>query len=310
MDIRSLSLILTVLVGWWLFTVALATGAFKVTRHPPHRHDEERRHQMRPENRHTRVQWWLQVGITLPLCVTLLGCLGVTPLPKRVKGQSGLIEKPFDLSFIQGGQTRRTEVEEKLKHFDVRLQSQNFFMARWSTASSAIIVEDLRGGSSQRLWHYRNLLVEFSSAGIVKSYTVFSDHELISRLTTVLESQPLLDFSHPLEIDAKLGPAPYGAGASGKLILTLGMFTFKEDGTPTKPHNFQVAVADITSMDLTNFVDSDPVHTVLVIHLRKKIKGVTFSGLIAGRHPSVYFILTVPDFVTILKFIEQSKQIR
>ena len=227
-----------------------------------------------------------------------------------MKGQSGAIEKPFDLSFIQVGQTRRTEVEEKLKHFDVGLQSQNFFMARWSTASSAIIAEDLRKSSSQRVWHYRNLLVEFDSGSMVKSYTVFSDHELISRLTTVVESQPPLDFSHPLEIDAQLGPEPYGAGVSGKLILTLGMFAFKEDGTPKKPHDFQVAVADITSMDRTNFADADPVHTVLVVHLRKKVKGVTFSGLMFSRHPSVYFILTVPDFVTILKSIEQSKRTR
>lgn len=236
--------------------------------------------------------------------------MGVTPLPKRVKGQGGAIEKPFDLSFIQVGQTRRTEVEEKLKHFVVGLQSQNFFMARWSTASSAIIAEDLRRSSSQRVWHYRNLLVEFGSAGMVKRYTVFSDRELIPRLTTVVESQLPLDFSHPLELDAQLGPEPYGAGISGKLILTLGMFAFKEDGTPKKPHDFQVAVADITSIDRTNFVDADPVHTVLVIHLRKKVKGVTFSGLMFSRHPSVYFILTVPDFVTMLKFVEQSKQIR
>jgi hypothetical protein len=252
----------------------------------------------------------MRQGATPAICAVCLffcGCVGFTPLPKRVKGQSGAIEKPFDLSFIQVGQTRRAEVEEKLKHFDVGLPSQNFFMARWSTASSAIIVENLRVSGSQRLWRHRNLLVEFGSAGMVKSYTVFTDHELISRLTTVLESQPPLDFSHPLEIDAQLGPYS-GGGASGKLILTLGMFTFKEDGTPKKPHDFKVAVADITSMDRANFDDADPVHAVLVIHLHKKIRGVTFSGLIFGRHPSVYFILTVPDFVTILKFVEQSKQ--
>lgn len=45
MDISFWSLILAVLVGWWLFTVALATGAFRVKRHHPHRHDEEGEHQ-------------------------------------------------------------------------------------------------------------------------------------------------------------------------------------------------------------------------------------------------------------------------
>src|SRR6476620_3989548 len=63
------------------------------------------------------------------VCLFFCGCIvGITPLPKRVKGQSGVIEKPFDLSFILVGQTPRTEVEEKLKHFGVGLQSQSFFV--------------------------------------------------------------------------------------------------------------------------------------------------------------------------------------
>ncbi len=45
MDITSLSLILAVLVGWWLFTVAIATGAFKIRRHHSHHHDEKGQHQ-------------------------------------------------------------------------------------------------------------------------------------------------------------------------------------------------------------------------------------------------------------------------
>ncbi len=35
MEISSLSLLLAVLFGWWLVTVALATDSFKVTRHRP-----------------------------------------------------------------------------------------------------------------------------------------------------------------------------------------------------------------------------------------------------------------------------------
>jgi heme/copper-type cytochrome/quinol oxidase subunit 2 len=41
----TLSLIIAVLVAWWLVTVALATGAFKVRRHRPRHHDEEGEHQ-------------------------------------------------------------------------------------------------------------------------------------------------------------------------------------------------------------------------------------------------------------------------
>jgi len=45
MDISSSSLILAVLFGWWLVTVALATGAFRVRRHHSHHHNEEAEHQ-------------------------------------------------------------------------------------------------------------------------------------------------------------------------------------------------------------------------------------------------------------------------
>lgn len=37
----ELSLILAVLAAWWLVTVAVATGAFKVRRHHPHHQHEE-----------------------------------------------------------------------------------------------------------------------------------------------------------------------------------------------------------------------------------------------------------------------------
>jgi len=219
-----------------------------------------------------------------------------------------VIEKPFDLSSILAGQTPRIEVEEKLKHFDVGLQSQSFFMARWSTASGAIIAETLRGSSSQRIWHNRNLLVEFNGANVVKNYAVFSDDELISRLTTVMASQPPLDLSHPLEIDAQLGPEPFGGGALGKLILTPGMFAFKEEGTRKKPYSFQVAVENIARMDCQNLSRDDPVHTLLLIQLHKKVEAVPSGGLIVGRHRRIYFNLTVPGLLTLLEFLEQSRQ--
>ena len=39
----TLSLVIAVLAAWWLVTVALATGAFKVRRQHPQRHHEERK---------------------------------------------------------------------------------------------------------------------------------------------------------------------------------------------------------------------------------------------------------------------------
>jgi uncharacterized MAPEG superfamily protein len=39
------SVIIAVLAAWWLGTVALATGGFKVRRHHPRHHHEEGEHQ-------------------------------------------------------------------------------------------------------------------------------------------------------------------------------------------------------------------------------------------------------------------------
>ena len=246
------------------------------------------------------------------LCVCFCGCLAVTPAPKRVKGQSGVVEKPFDLSFIQAGQTPRTEVEEKLKHFDVGIQSQSFFMARWSTASWAVIGapgSSMSESISQRWWRNQNLLIEFDGTAKVKSFQVFSSHELVSRLMAVLASQAPLDLSHPVEVDAELDLSASGlAGRSGKIILTPGTLTFKESGTPKKPYSFQVATADIAGFGSSDFASADdPVHAVLGIHLRKKINPVS-GGSGWGAVRRVSFNLTVPGMVTILKFFEQSKQ--
>lgn len=154
------------------------------------------------------------------VCLCFCGCWGVTPSPKRVKGQSGVVEKPFDLSFIQAGQTPRTEVEEKLKHFDVGIQSQSFFMARWSTASWTVIGAPGPSLSpAQRWWRNKNLLIEFDGTAKVKSFQVFSSHELVSRLTAVVASQAPLDLSHPVEVDADLDlSGSGGADRSGKLF--------------------------------------------------------------------------------------------
>jgi hypothetical protein len=45
----------------------------------------------------------LETIITFLLCLTLAGCLGVTPMPKRTRTPQGIEEKSVDLTFIQPG---------------------------------------------------------------------------------------------------------------------------------------------------------------------------------------------------------------
>ena len=52
------------------------------------------------------------------LCLALVACLAVTPLPQRTRTPQGTEEKSVDLTFIQPGKTTRAEVMDKLKLID------------------------------------------------------------------------------------------------------------------------------------------------------------------------------------------------
>jgi hypothetical protein len=242
------------------------------------------------------------VSVWLCFC----GCAGVVPLPKRVKGQGGG-EQARDVSFIHAGQTPRTEVEGRLKQFDVGINSQQFFIARWASSTwGAFACCGLgEGGAAGRHWGNENLLVEFDNAGNVKRNSVFSDQQLVARLTPVVALQPSLDLSRPVEIKTQLLLAASGWHL-GKIILTPGVFTFKEEAASKKPRTFQVAAANITSIGSSRGAHVDPVYTLEVVHFDKKIKTLESGLLRLGSH-SAYFKLTVPDLMTVLKFVEQSK---
>ncbi len=215
-------------------------------------------------------------------------------------GQGRVVEKATDLSFIHVGQTPRAEIEEKLKKFDVGINSPSFFIARWSSSNRFFIAY----GGGGRDWQNQNMLVEFDDAGKVKSYEVFPDHELVTRLGPVVASQPLLDLSRPVEIDTMLS-----LGIDGKIILKPGILAFQESVIQKKSYNFQLAVADITSVDSSTHAPDpspvDPSHAECVIHLDNKT--VIHIPYIFWRHHAV-FTLTVRDLITVLKFMEQSKQ--
>jgi hypothetical protein len=71
--------------------------------------------------------------LTLSLAFCLVGCIGATRLPERTRGQRGPTQK-IDLSFLQSGETSRTEVAEKLNPIDTGIKSDRFFVGRWDTS--------------------------------------------------------------------------------------------------------------------------------------------------------------------------------
>jgi hypothetical protein len=204
--------------------------------------------------------------------------------------QGGVFRKAPDISFIRIGRTTRTEVSEKLAKFDVGVKLPHFFIARWSRISYAVLI----GGPTL---DGQNLLIEFDDGSKVKRDEIFADKLLVARLRPIVASQPFIDLSHPVRIPARLREF------SGDLVLTPGVFTFEEGGTPNQPYSFRLAATDITVVGPSPYQHPrDPANTEQVIHFSKKIwPSHSWS------HRAVGVELAVPDLVTLLKFIEQSK---
>src|SRR6267154_4443252 len=99
----------------------------------------------------------------LLLSLAFTSCVGVTRVPARVHTPQGSGKK-IDLSFIQPGNTSRTEVAEKLKLVDTGFQSDHFFLGRWTDSKwggwALVAGDNSATGGAKRFWHNVNLLVE------------------------------------------------------------------------------------------------------------------------------------------------------
>jgi hypothetical protein len=137
--------------------------------------------------------------------VTLLGCIGATPLHKHTRTPEGTEIKDIDLSFLHPGQTTRAEVKEKLKLIDTGYQGDHFFLGRWSSstwAAWAVYPDPRFPSTGGRVWKSGNLLVEFDDAGVVKGFEPFNDAKAPRYLAPVAADTPL-QLASPLELPVK-----------------------------------------------------------------------------------------------------------
>ncbi|MFI5095240.1 MAG: hypothetical protein ACHQIK_17525 [Candidatus Acidiferrales bacterium] len=258
----------------------------------------------KPENRHTRAQRWLQVGITLPLCVTLLGCLGATRLPKRTRTPEGTEVKNIDLSFLHPGQTTRAEVKERLKLIDTGYQGDHFFLGRWSSSVWGAWAVGLWSGGGGRVWKNGNLLVEFDDAGIVKRFEPFDDTKALRYLAPVAAGTPL-QLESPLELPVKYWKFGWGEQpVDAKIVLSKGTFDFEELGKLKKKHKFSLPASEILRVEAPVAIrDRDPAPTYTSQTLRcardlKKIGG--------PRGKDLNLDVMIPQLVTLMSYVSQA----
>ena len=119
-------------------------------------------------------------------------------------------------------------------------------------------------GKASRVWNNGNLLVEFTSDGIVAKSETFSDSHLTARLLAVAAELPPTD---PVTVElpvtywkTDINPAP------AKITISAGSLNDKELGTDEKPNKFTLPARDadlvhpsITTRGSWSSSDPDPV---------------------------------------------------
>jgi hypothetical protein len=241
----------------------------------------------------------------LTICLTLGGCVGVTRVPQRTRGQRGTIQN-IDLSFLKIGQTTQAEVREKLKAVDTGVESDHFFVGRWDTSKWggwAVLVGYGGGaGGAERFWHEANLVVEFDDKKTITGYEVFPDKALVQKLGPVAREAKL---SLPEHLDAILYTGT-GTKYTVPVTLTLSSTTLEvlQTSKAKKPLHVTVPAEELTSIGGSVVYRSvDPVIVYETLHFANNLK--KFGGPRGNR---LYVQLTVSHLVKLLAFAQSSRK--
>jgi hypothetical protein len=239
------------------------------------------------------------------------GCMGIVPLAKKTKSPLETTSNPnTDFTFIHVGETGRAEVEQRLGALDTGLHSPQFFLGRWSSSSLGgfcFAPGPGRGGCAgvERVWKNSNLLVEFDDKGIVKTFQVFTDSQLVRKLGPVAGAQKPLDSSQSAELSVHRHKQPGTAVAEfieGKIVLHSDSLEFVETPARGKPLHLTVGAEKVKKVNSAGEWTAQPIYAYVGIHFFKNPKEL--GGRSAG--DGAYYRMTLPDLVTLLNFISQS----
>ena len=236
----------------------------------------------RPENWHLCARQRLRARIAFTLCVTMLGCIGATPLHKHTRTPEGTEIKDIDLSFLHPGQTTRAEVKEKLKLIDTGYQGDHFFLGRWSSSTWGewyILAGGYRAATGGgRVWKSGNLLVEFDDAGVVKRFELFDDAKAPRYLAPVAADTPL-QLASPLELPVKYYLTAGGQFVDAKIVLSKGTFDFEELGERKKKQKFSLPASEVLRVETPVIIRfPDPTYIIQRLHCARDLRKIGGPG--------------------------------
>jgi hypothetical protein len=246
-----------------------------------------------------RVRSSSQAGVALFLCLTLSGCIGATPLPKRTRTATGTEVKTVDMGFIHPGQTTRIEVQDKLRVIDTGLPGDRFFVGRWSSSTwggwiilAGMCCEAVGGGG--RVWKTGNLLVEFDNTGFVKRVDLFDDRKIIGHLTAVAENSPL-QLDPPIELQVMY--LKNTSVVPAKIMLSAASFDLQELGNQKKKHTFSVPAQEVLKVDIPYATGNDPTYLAPRIHCAHDLR-----KLGGPRGKSFGLQVSMPQLLTLMSY--------
>jgi hypothetical protein len=229
------------------------------------------------------------------LLLLLVGCIGVTPLPKKTKTPAGPELKAIDVNFIKPGATSRDEVKKQLAPVDTGYECDRFFVGRWSYSNSGgwIVLASYYStyGNATRFWSPRDLIVEFDQRGVVQGYTIFPDSHLSHELPHVAAACPSM-VGRELHVS-------YWKGAEASpamIVLENGQFRFAEVGTAKKAVKFTVPAQDLLGIRAWRLETASADHTTQILHFRNDLR---HAG--GPRGKTIKLDLTLPQVLMLMK---------
>lgn len=222
------------------------------------------------------------VAIGVALLVLCCACAVPMRVPARTKVPTGEIAEP-DPAGVQVGVSRREDVLLQLgEAADTKLGLLRADLFRWVSSSwgvgwmiagGAPGAPPMAEGGFERIWKEKNLLVEYDENGVVKTYKVFPDSQLVTELRALAARTPppAPDVSIRVELWVL-----HGHPADAPAVLILDEKELQYDETEDDRHDFRIPREDLLSIRFAGYFHRkrtpDANYIYHTLHFRRKTK--------------------------------------
>ena len=252
---------------------------------------------------------WL--AFALCFCLALSACVGVTPLPKRVRTAQGETNN-IDLSQLKAGQTTLGDVRSALYPVDTGFESDRYFLGRWnsSTWGGWAFLCGYGGGclgpAGARHWGITNFLARFDDAGRLVTYSLFPDERLLENIALLAAERKGKNPSSTTEMSVQcMHRCSQGyCWSDASLTLSPDSFALRDLGPQPKKKDRSFSVPAQQFLRPTKGIPripADPIFTTVVLHFAEN------RTTAVGPHERALTLrVTVPQAIILLAYAQDT----